>query len=231
MICLAIDTSGESLSVALDDGERTHLIEIDAGLRHSERLMEAVDALFSLSRTERAAISMVACMKGPGSFTGLRIGMSAAKGIAAALGVPLYAVPTLECSAASRAAWPGIALPLIDAKKSRWYAAPFRGGERAGPDRDADAAEIAAALRAAGAADVLVCGPDAPRAAAVLAGAAPELRFAVDARHRSGAALELAAIARRRAAAGDPGDGDGAGIDYLRKSEAEITKEAKNGAR
>jgi len=226
---LAIDSAADILSLALVGDSGSYAIEIDAGLRHSERLMEAADALFSLARVDRAALGFVACMRGPGSFTGLRIGMATAKGLSAALEIPLYALPTLECFAASRAAWPGAVLPVIDAKQNRWYAAAFRGGKRLLDDMDADAAAIAAALQDAGAREVLVCGPDAPRAAAEISSISADLRLSVDPGHRGGAALDLARLARAKAEAGIPGEDDGVGLDYLRKSEAETTREAKAG--
>ena len=85
MNILAIDSAWDVLSAALAIGDETFFIEIDAGLRHSELLMECADTLCKTAGISPTDLKMVACMKGPGSFTGLRIGYSIAKGIAMAL--------------------------------------------------------------------------------------------------------------------------------------------------
>lgn len=225
MTGLAIDTSADILSVSLIHGGEAHLFEVDAGHRHSERLMELVDAVLKEARVERKDIDFAACMKGPGSFTGLRIGMAAAKGMAVALGIPLYAVPTFDCIASSRSSWPGTVIPLIDAKQSRWYAAAFKHGKRLSADLDASVPEIAEIARAAGNGPALVCGPDAPRALELLARDTPALDYILDPAYRRGASRELGFLALSRAEAGDRGERDDIGLDYLRKSEAEITRE------
>jgi tRNA threonylcarbamoyladenosine biosynthesis protein TsaB len=83
-------------------------------------------------------------MKGPGSFTGLRIGYAAAKGLALARGIPLAAFPTLDCMALPFPS--GLILPAIDAKKHRYFAALYRGREKLIPDMDAGVETIAAGL-------------------------------------------------------------------------------------
>ena len=229
MIALAVDSSGEVLSVSLGRDAESYHFELDAGLRHSERLMEVVDAVLSIARADPAGLDMVACMKGPGSFTGLRMGMATAKGMAASLGIPLYAVSTLDCMAAPRSAWPGIVLPLIDAKKNRWYAALFKGGARISDDMDAGAEALAEAVRAAGSEAVLVTGPDAPRAAAALSAILADRSVVVDPSGRRAAAGALLALAVERFERGDPGEADEVGLSYLRKSEAETTRERAAG--
>jgi tRNA threonylcarbamoyladenosine biosynthesis protein TsaB len=130
MNILAIDSSSDVLSVALET--ETHLLnkQIDKVYGHSEYLMECVDSLCKTAGIRPADLSMVACMKGPGSFTGLRIGFSTAKGIALALGIPLIAVPTLDCIAYPFSTRPGLVLPVLDAKKGCFFAAFYREGKR-----------------------------------------------------------------------------------------------------
>ena len=224
MTGIGIDTSGDVLSIAIARNGEIHYIEADAGLRHSERLMAMADALLRTAGITPSELEFVACMKGPGSFTGLRIGMASAKGMAVALGIPLFAIPTLEAVAAPRSVWPDTVLPLIDAKKNRWYTAAFRAGGRLCEDMDASAEDIACILQKSSSSAILVCGTDAPRAAVLLSAALPDARFVVDPAHRRGAARELVAAAAVRLDAGENGDADDVGLDYLRKSDAEITK-------
>ncbi|OHE70502.1 MAG: tRNA (adenosine(37)-N6)-threonylcarbamoyltransferase complex dimerization subunit type 1 TsaB, partial [Treponema sp. RIFOXYC1_FULL_61_9] len=216
MNVLALDTATDILSVALSTDEGVLSFEMDAGRRHSERLMELVDALFRVARADPAGIDLVACMQGPGSFTGLRIGMATAKGIAAARGIPLISVPTLDCIAAPHAAWPGWVVPLIDAKKGRWYAATFLRGSRRCEDFDAESEALAALLP--GEEPVFVAGPDAVSGAAALSRFISPSRLVADPSPRRGAGKELLAAAVAAFASGAAGDAPDAGLVYLRRS-------------
>jgi len=128
MNTLAIDSSSDILSIALETETKTLHEEIDKVYGHSEHLMECTDNLCKSAGISPSDLGMVACMKGPGSFTGLRIGFSTAKGIALALGIPLIACPTLDCLAYPFSAHPGLVLPVLDAKKNCFFAAFYRGG-------------------------------------------------------------------------------------------------------
>jgi tRNA threonylcarbamoyladenosine biosynthesis protein TsaB len=127
---LAFDSSSAVLSVALETETGILLEEIEKPNSHSELLMEFADRLCKTAGIRPADLKMVACMKGPGSFTGLRIGFSAAKGIALALGIPLIAVPTLDCLAYPFSTRSGLVIPLLDAKKGCFFAAFYRNGAR-----------------------------------------------------------------------------------------------------
>ncbi|MCW8849731.1 MAG: tRNA (adenosine(37)-N6)-threonylcarbamoyltransferase complex dimerization subunit type 1 TsaB [Melioribacteraceae bacterium] len=94
---LAIETSGELCSVAISFGinkydERTILMKHI----HSEKLIPMIDELFRANKTNAAELDCLSVSIGPGSFTGLRIGMTAAKGIAFAANLPIVPVPTFE---------------------------------------------------------------------------------------------------------------------------------------
>jgi tRNA threonylcarbamoyladenosine biosynthesis protein TsaB len=67
-------------------------------------------------------------MKGPGSFTGLRIGFAAVKGMALGLNIPWAALPTLDCMALPHSSWPGFVLPVIDARKKSFFTALYKNG-------------------------------------------------------------------------------------------------------
>jgi len=139
---LAIDSSSNALSVALETKNQFFHEEINKENSHSELLMECADGLCKSAGIKPADLSLVACMKGPGSFTGLRIGFSAGKGIALALGIPLIAVPTLDCLAHSFSAQAGLVLPVLDAKKGCFFAAFYRKGERLTDFLDASPLEL-----------------------------------------------------------------------------------------
>ena len=127
-----MDTSGPVAAVALAErtaeGEEKLIagFRLQAGLTHSETLMPMLEAMFSLARMERDAVDAVAVTSGPGSFTGLRIGVSAAKGLCFALEKPLVAVPTLEVLAYQMWGTDGIVCPMMDARRGQVYTAAYR---------------------------------------------------------------------------------------------------------
>src|SRR5215467_10529509 len=132
MRVLALETATLAGSAALLDGDRvvgTSLLDIE--LTHSERLMAMVDRLlvdcgWRVSRLEGLAVSI-----GPGSFTGLRIGVATAKGLALALGLPVASVPTLDALAANLPFASIPVCPLIDARKGEVYLALYEwSGDR-----------------------------------------------------------------------------------------------------
>ena len=245
MNVLAIDTATERFSVALgaerDGKAETWLFEADAGMRHSELAVDCLDLLLLKAGLKAADVGGVVCTGGPGSFTGLRIGFSLAKGLALSLGIPFALVPTLDCLARPFSSWPGIAVPVLDAKKSAFFCALYREGRRAGPDMDAAPGEIALALAECLAAPpeggpperVLLFGPGAerlygslkllPKDAPGAAGARAAIRLEKGA--RPGNAETLLEIAREtglfekgRASA----ENLFAGPRYIRESDAEI---------
>ena len=127
MRVLAVETSSLAGGVALLDDERL-VAEylLDVSVTHSERLMAAVDQALAGARWTGRDLGGLAVAVGPGSFTGLRIAVSTAKGLALALGLPIAAVPTLDAMAA---ALPWAALPVcpvLDARKGEVYASLYR---------------------------------------------------------------------------------------------------------
>jgi len=96
---LAIDTFGQILSIAVSKKDKFHYTEIDANMKQSELVMDMIDTQLKNTEITPAELDMVLCMKGPGSFTGLRIGYSIAKGLVLSLGIPFASIPTLDCIA------------------------------------------------------------------------------------------------------------------------------------
>ncbi len=127
MRVLAIDTSTLAGGVALLDG--AHLIAeylLDVRVTHSERLLPAIDRMLGDAGWPAATLEGLAVAVGPGSFTGLRIGLAAAKGLAFALDVPIAAIPTLDALAASLP-FAGLPVcPVLDARKGEVYACRYR---------------------------------------------------------------------------------------------------------
>jgi tRNA threonylcarbamoyladenosine biosynthesis protein TsaB len=127
MRVLAVETSSLAGGVALLDGDQ--LISeslLDVSVTHSERLLAAIDHVMAEARWAPRTLEGLAVAVGPGSFTGLRIGVSTVKGLAVALGIPIAAVPTLDAMAA---ALPWAALPVcpvLDARKGEVYASRYR---------------------------------------------------------------------------------------------------------
>jgi tRNA threonylcarbamoyladenosine biosynthesis protein TsaB len=124
---LALDTATLVSSVALATRE-TLVAEITLQTRktHSEQLMPHIEQLLVLAETSKEAVEAVAVSIGPGSFTGLRIGLATAKALAYALQIPLIGVPTLEALAFGCPV-PGVVLaPTMDAQKGNIYLALYR---------------------------------------------------------------------------------------------------------
>ncbi len=127
MLILGLDTTTRACSVALvrDEqliGEYTQNIQ----RTHSQRLLPLVDAIFRDCTLEREEIGGIAVAVGPGSFTGLRIGVSTARALAQGLGVPAAGISTLE-ALAEQAFCPGILVcPLLDARREQVYTALYR---------------------------------------------------------------------------------------------------------
>lgn len=123
MIILALDTATPVASVALSDGERIFELA-ESVTTYSERLLPIIDALFSEAKLAPRALQAVACSAGPGSFTGLRIGLSTAKGLCLATDAKLVLVPSLAALAGPAA--PGaIVVSAIDAFRGEMYAGVF----------------------------------------------------------------------------------------------------------
>jgi tRNA threonylcarbamoyladenosine biosynthesis protein TsaB len=185
---------------------------IDRGFRHAETLMPAVASVLDQAGISPKDLNLVSCSAGPGSFTGLRIGMATAKGIARGAGCPLKAVPTLPLLASGREHWPGIVVPLMDARKKRVYAAAFRGNDRIRDDQDTDLEDFLRSL--SGAEPILLTGPDARIAAGLSS------QLVLDPLHASGRGRSMVVMAESRFRVEGPDPPD-LGPVYLRLSEAE----------
>ncbi|MGD0623798.1 MAG: tRNA (adenosine(37)-N6)-threonylcarbamoyltransferase complex dimerization subunit type 1 TsaB [Thermodesulfobacteriota bacterium] len=146
MLILAIETSTQTGSVALveaplhEDGSfRGEKILGDHTLNlpgtHSERLMPSIHSLLQEASLSVGDVQGIALALGPGSFTGLRIGVSTVKGLAYALRVPVAGIPTLDALAHNVQFASTPICPILDARKREVYAALFRGDENSGLEK------------------------------------------------------------------------------------------------
>ena len=126
MLILAFETSAKAASVALMDGTKL-LGEAyqNTGLTHSQTLMVMAEDVLKQCGKSAQDVQAVAVAEGPGSFTGVRIGVAAAKGYAWGKEIPCYGVSTLEAMAESLGLYEGFVCPCMDARRSQVYNALF----------------------------------------------------------------------------------------------------------
>lgn len=122
MLVLAIDTSTKAGSVALFDDKKGLLGEIIINIdrNHSDTMMKAIDYLFEISKKKIDDLSKIAVTEGPGSFTGIRVGMGIVKGLVFGKNIEVVSKNTLDLLA-EEVIFEGEVVPLIDARKGRVY--------------------------------------------------------------------------------------------------------------
>ncbi len=122
MKLLAIDGSGLVASVAfLEDDNLIGEYTVNYKKTHSQTLLVMLDALAQMVEMDLASIDVIAVTKGPGSFTGLRIGSATAKGLGLALDKPIVEVPTVDALAYNLWGVTDVVCPLMDARRSQTY--------------------------------------------------------------------------------------------------------------
>lgn len=131
MKLLVIDTSGPVCGTAVMEDEKV-LCEYTAQNRntHSANLMPMIEAALASAGKTAGEMDAIAAVTGPGSFTGVRIGVATAKGLAHGAGIPCIPVDALEALALSAGSFEGVICPIQDARAGQVYGAAFRGGER-----------------------------------------------------------------------------------------------------
>ncbi|MBF6641142.1 tRNA (adenosine(37)-N6)-threonylcarbamoyltransferase complex dimerization subunit type 1 TsaB [Flavobacterium sp. J49] len=124
---LNIETATKNCSVSLaKDGQTVLCKEIaEQGYSHAEKLHVFIEEILKESGIDFRELKAIAVSKGPGSYTGLRIGVSTAKGLCYALGIPLIAVDTLAVLAQKVTQKGGLIVPMIDARRMEVYSAVF----------------------------------------------------------------------------------------------------------
>lgn len=225
MRILAADTGTDTLAVGVcDDGELIADANIRCGRAHSERLLEATQWVLREANLTLQDLDALAVAVGPGSFTGLRIGVATWKGLALGVGRPLLAVPTLDAMARTAVGALGPVCTLLDAKMNEvfgaWFDVQADGIRRNGPDRVCPVETLIADTPTG----AVYLGDGAVRYAETIRSVDPKARILPGtlAGPRAWAvALEGAA----RFAAGADGDAAAVSPVYLRKSQAEINRD------
>lgn len=152
MKILALETSAKSVSTAVvENGAPLAYAYQCTGLTHSRTLMPMVDAMLKNAELTFGDMDAIAVAAGPGSFTGLRIGIAAVKGLAWAADKPCFGVSTLEAMAQNLAHMDGLLVCAMDARRNQVYNALFEAKSgvltRLTPDRAIAVAELAEELR------------------------------------------------------------------------------------
>ncbi|GAA4279867.1 tRNA (adenosine(37)-N6)-threonylcarbamoyltransferase complex dimerization subunit type 1 TsaB [Gaetbulibacter aestuarii] len=124
---LNIETATTNCSVSISKNRETIALkeDYDSKYSHAERLHVYIDAVLKEAGISRNDLDAIAVSKGPGSYTGLRIGVSSAKGLCYALEKPLISVPTLQSLAHQVSAESGVIIPMLDARRMEVYSAIF----------------------------------------------------------------------------------------------------------
>ena len=221
MLLLAFETTAKAGSVALHDG-KTLLGEsyCNTGLTHSQTLMVMAEDLLKTCGVTAQDVTAVAVAAGPGSFTGVRIGVAAAKGFAWGAQLPCYGVSTLEAMALQLGAYDGYVVPAMDARRAQVYNAIFKAEKgvltRLCEDRAISLEDLARELKNLDE-PIFLVGDGSNVCYNALKGEIPNLVMPSEHRmHQRAAGVALAALLH-------PENGDGAALtpNYLRLSQAE----------
>jgi tRNA threonylcarbamoyladenosine biosynthesis protein TsaB len=126
-LILGFDTSGDGGCVCLSQGQ-TLLGEelLEGSSTPSEQILQAADQLLRLAKRDLCELHALAVVRGPGSFTGVRVGLGTVQGLALALGKPVIALSSLDVLAQNAGGHQGVVWALIDARKQEVYAASYR---------------------------------------------------------------------------------------------------------
>lgn len=233
-IALAIETTTEVCGVALADSSAVRCEAlVNAGLSHSSRLMELVRRVLADASVGLADLDVLAVSTGPGSFTGIRIGLGAAIGLASGAGLPVVGVPTLDALAWRQRPFDGLVCPFVDARRGEIYFCIYEcsqdGVRRVGEysvEPPSQMIETVSGLSQPGRreAGVLLAGPvSLLEARGVEASEIAGLLAAPPERSYPGPGA-VATLALRRYAAGESGDPASLSPIYVRRSDAELKR-------
>ena len=224
MLILAFETSAKAGSVALMD-EKSLLGESysNTGLTHSQTLLAMAEELLKNCGKTAADVTAVAVAAGPGSFTGVRIGVAAAKGFAWARELPCCGESTLESMAENLGIWEGTVCCAMDARRSQVYNAVFTANAgtltRCCEDRAISLAELGEELKNLPK-PIFLVGDGSKLCYNTLSETVPGLVCPPEHRmHQRAAGVAL--LARRRLERGEQPDGNSLEPNYLRLSQAE----------
>ena len=224
MLILAFETSAKAASVALlDDKKLLGESYQNTGLTHSQTLMLMAQDLLKSCGFGAKDVTHLAVAAGPGSFTGIRLGVAAAKGFAWGAELPCYGVSTLEAMAAQLGAWQGYVCPVMDARRSQVYNALFHVEcgkcTRIREDRAVSLQDLGAELQNL-TEPVFLVGDGSNLCYNTLSESVPSLVLPAEHRmHQRAAGVAL--VAREKILRGEAGNAGELTPNYLRLSQAE----------
>ncbi|MBI4746763.1 MAG: tRNA (adenosine(37)-N6)-threonylcarbamoyltransferase complex dimerization subunit type 1 TsaB [Deltaproteobacteria bacterium] len=223
MLVIAIETATMAGSIAIVDDARV-ISEITLNIRatHSEKLMPAIDRLLGDSGLAIDDMDGVAVSIGPGSFTGLRIGLSAAKGLSYASGKPLIGIPTLDALALNMTFSSYLICPIQDARKGEVYTALYGPGDNSPGKISDDIAVNPDALEGMITEKTVFLGDGVNRYRDLLMAKLGGLYYEAPLPLQLPRASNVALLALNRLEKGDTDDPFTMIPRYIRKSEAEI---------
>ena len=224
MLILAFETSAKAASVALtDNGKLLGESYQNTGLTHSQTLMVMAEDLLNQCGKAVSDLTALAVAEGPGSFTGVRIGVAAAKGLAWGGSLPCYGISTLEAMALSLGAYQGYICPCMDARRNQVYNALFYVNqgrlERVKEDRAIALSDLAEELKTLDG-PIFLVGDGSMLTHKTLSGQIPALILPPEHRMHQ-RAVGVALLAEAKAQAGESGDTAVLQPNYLRLSQAE----------
>ena len=232
MIFLTLDASSSSASVSVTkDDVLVYESYLNNGLTHSSGLMPMVEDALRHAGLDIAQIDVFGCVVGPGSFTGVRIGVSTVKALAHAANKPCVAVDALEALAANVTAFDGVVCPILDARAQQVYGAIFRRGERLTEDTVEKLTLFLDRVEATGE-NALFLGDGAPGFEAAIRERLGDKAHFAQPQHNGLRAGSACALAARRLEAGEtPLDYITLLPLYLRAPQAERERAAREGAK
>ncbi len=222
---LGADTSTKTCSVALlEDGHARAEIVFSDGKTHSRHLMQLMDRLLNQFSISMQQIDALAVGVGPGTFTGVRIGLSAMKGLALANGLPILGISSLAALAWMQGPEPARICPMLDARRGEVYGAVYRrasGGLTCEhPEQVVSAGDLAGSIQG----PCLFAGSGAVLYREVIAGIKPEAaHFAPDEQNLVKASA-IASLAWQRLVVNDSDPLVTLVPNYLRPSDAEVNR-------
>jgi tRNA threonylcarbamoyladenosine biosynthesis protein TsaB len=225
---LSLNTCGNTASVALgvaDKNEIRIVATAELAVRtYSARLIPEIASLLESKYATLRDVEAIVVVKGPGSFTGIRVGLSTAKGLAEGAGIPLIAISRLALLA-NASGLPHV-LAAIDAGRGEYYVGEYRNGKNLS-ERLLNSEETVSVAKQPGA-GVLVC--DESRADDVSASACSAFALCGPVYVQPPDAAEALRFSLARFRAGDFDDLETLDANYLRRSDAEVLRAAKVGA-
>jgi len=156
---LALDSSVTKISVAAKNDDYVVTASYDIGMKQSETLLPAISYVLEKAGMTASDIEFTSICRGPGSFTGLRLGYAAVKALECANKAPIYGISTLKANAYAFENLGKTVVSIIDAKKDRFYACAWKNGTELFSEGDYTYEKLAELLNKAEEKEIILAGP------------------------------------------------------------------------